>query len=51
MDKMHYLFAAFLAIWIILSIYLFSLHSREKKIRKEIERLKSSRQSAVGNRQ
>jgi CcmD family protein len=44
MDTMHYLFAAFLAIWIILSIYLFSLHSREKKLQKEIERLKSSRQ-------
>ena len=40
MDSMHYLFAAFLAIWIILALYLFSLHSREKKLREEIERLK-----------
>jgi CcmD family protein len=41
MDNMQYLFAAYMAIWIILSVYLFSLHSREKKLRKEIQRLKS----------
>jgi CcmD family protein len=40
MNPMHYLFAAYLAIWIILSCYLFSLHSREKKMQAEIQRLK-----------
>jgi CcmD family protein len=40
MDNMHYLFAAFTSIWIILAIYLFSIHSREKKLREEIRRLK-----------
>jgi CcmD family protein len=37
---MHYLFAAFLAIWIILALYLFSLHSRERKLREEVARVK-----------
>jgi len=37
---MQYLFAAYLAIWIALSLYLFSLHSREKKLRDEVQRLK-----------
>jgi CcmD family protein len=40
MNPMHYLFAAYLAIWIILAVYLFSIHSREKKLREEVERLK-----------
>ena len=40
MDTMQYLFAAYLAIWIILSLYLFSLHSREKKLRDKVQRLK-----------
>jgi len=40
MNTMNYLFAAYLAIWIILALYLFSIHSREKKLREEIERLK-----------
>jgi CcmD family protein len=40
MDTMQYLFAAYLAIWIILSLYLFSLHSREKKLRDEVQRLR-----------
>lgn len=40
MDTMNYLFAAYLAIWIILFIYLFSIHSREKKLREEVRRLK-----------
>jgi CcmD family protein len=40
MDNMHYLFAAYLAIWILLAIYLFSIHSREKKLREEVRRLK-----------
>ncbi len=40
MNPMHYLFAAFLAIWTILAIYLFSIHSREKKLREEVRSLK-----------
>jgi CcmD family protein len=40
MNTIHYLFAAYLAIWIILALYLFSIHSRENKLREEIERLK-----------
>lgn len=40
MNTMHYLFAAYLAIWIILALYLFSIYSREKKLREEIQRLK-----------
>jgi CcmD family protein len=37
---MNYLFAAYTAIWIILAVYLFSIHSREKKLREEVQRLK-----------
>ena len=40
MDNMNYLFAAFMAIWIILAVYLFSIHSREKKLREDVRRLK-----------
>jgi CcmD family protein len=40
MDTMKYLFAAYLAIWILLALYLFSIHSREKKLRTEIDRLR-----------
>ncbi len=40
MNTMHYLFAAYMAVWIILALYLFSIHSREKKLREEVERLK-----------
>ncbi len=40
MNPMNYLFAAFLAIWIIMACYLFSIHSREKKLREEVQRLK-----------
>jgi CcmD family protein len=42
MDPMHYLFAAYAAIWVILALYLFSIHSREKKVAQEIERLKQA---------
>jgi CcmD family protein len=42
MDAMNYLFAAYAAIWIILALYLFSIHSREKKLAQEIERLKQA---------
>jgi len=40
MNTMSYLFAAYTVIWIILAIYLYSIHSREKKLREEVERLK-----------
>jgi len=40
MNTMHYLFAAYLAIWIILAVYLFSIYSREKKLREEVRRLR-----------
>jgi len=53
MNTMPYLFAAYLAIWIILAIYLFSIHSREKKLREEVRRLKlllESFQSSVVSR-
>jgi len=40
MDTMNYLFAAYMAIWILLALYLFSIHSRERKLREEIDRLR-----------
>lgn len=40
MNTMNYLFAAYAAIWIILAIYLYSIHSREKKLRADVDRLK-----------
>jgi CcmD family protein len=40
MNTMHYLFAAYMAIWILMAFYLFSIHSREKKLREEVQRLK-----------
>ena len=40
MNTMNYLFAAYAAIWIILAIYIYSIHSREKKLREDVERLK-----------
>jgi CcmD family protein len=40
MDAMNYLFAAYAAIWIILAAYLYSIHSREKRLRQDIERLR-----------
>ena len=40
MNPMNYLVAAYMAIWIILAVYLFSIHSREKKLREEVQRLK-----------
>jgi CcmD family protein len=42
MNTMNYLFAAYTAIWIILAVYLFSIHSREKRLREDLERLKES---------
>ncbi len=40
MNTMTYLFAAYMAIWLIISIYLYSIHSREKKLRDDVQRLK-----------
>jgi CcmD family protein len=40
MNSMIFLFSAYSAIWVILAIYLYSIHSREKKLRNEVERLK-----------
>ncbi len=40
MNPMNYLFAAYVAIWLILAVYLFSIHSREAKLRADIDRLK-----------
>jgi CcmD family protein len=40
MDSMNYLFAAFAAIWLILAAYLFSIYSRESKLRADIEHIK-----------
>jgi CcmD family protein len=40
MASMRYLFAAYLAIWILLALFLYSLHSREKKLQQEVRRLK-----------
>jgi CcmD family protein len=49
MNPMHYLFAAFLAIWIILAFYLFSIHSREKKLREDVQRLKRQLDNSRSN--
>ena len=38
---MPYLFAAYVAIWIILAAYLISIQSRQRKLREEVERLKA----------
>ena len=48
MYSMNFLFAAYLAIWIILALYLFSIHSREKKLREEVQRLKEMIESKPG---
>ncbi len=40
MNTMHYLFAAYAAIWIILALYMFSIHSRERRLREDVDRLK-----------
>ncbi len=39
-NTMNYLFAAYTAIWIILAIYLFSIQSRENKLRQQLENLR-----------
>ncbi|MBZ5495797.1 MAG: CcmD family protein [Acidobacteriia bacterium] len=47
-NTMNYLFAAYTAIWIILAVYLFSIQSREKQLRAELQSLRElvERQSA-----
>lgn len=40
MNTMNYLFAAYTVIWIILAVYLYSIHAREKRLRQDVERLK-----------
>ena len=40
MDTIRYLFAAYVTIWLVLAVYLYSIHSREKKLREEVQRLK-----------
>jgi CcmD family protein len=42
MNTMNYLFAAYVAVWLILAVYLYSIHSREKKLRQDVERLKET---------
>jgi CcmD family protein len=45
MNSMGFLFSAYSAIWVVLAIYLFSIHSREKRLRSEVERLKQMLES------
>ena len=42
MNTLNYLFAAYVAVWLILAAYLYSIHSREKKLRQDVERLKET---------
>ena len=46
MNNMNYLFAAYTAIWVILAVYLISIHSREKKLREEVRRLEKQIQDS-----
>jgi CcmD family protein len=39
MDNIDYFFAAYIFVWIVLFLYLFSVSRRERKIRSEIEEL------------
>jgi len=48
---MDYLFAAYLVIWGILAAYLFSIDSRERKLQKEIERLKQVVENLMSGRE
>ena len=47
---MPYLFGAFVAVWVILAIYLYSIHSRERKLRGEVSRLKRTFEEGRGAR-
>jgi CcmD family protein len=37
---MWYLFSAYMAIWIILAVYLLTIHLKERQLREEIKRLR-----------
>ncbi|MCC7431738.1 CcmD family protein [bacterium] len=39
-DGIYYLFAAYTVIWVLLSVYLFSMSSKQNKLEQEIEQLK-----------
>jgi len=49
MNTMNYLFAAYTAIWIILAIYLYSIHARETKLRADVQRLKQLVEKSQGS--
>ena len=42
MNTLNYLFAAYVAVWLILAGFLYSIHSREKKLRQDVQRLKET---------
>ena len=48
MYSMNFLFAAYVSIWIILAVYLYSIHSRERNLREEVQRLKELIESKPG---
>jgi CcmD family protein len=48
MNTMNFLFAAYMAIWILLAVYLYSIHTREKKLREEIRRLRQMLDESTG---
>ncbi len=48
MNPMNYLFAAYVAIWAILAVYLFSIQSRESRLRADVERLKQMYNQKAG---
>ena len=48
---MNYLFSAYTAIWIILATYLYSIHSREKRLREDVERLKQMLEKGEAGKQ
>lgn len=50
MNTMHYLFAAYAAIWLIIAAYLFSIHSREARLRADIERVKAILDRSAGGK-
>ncbi len=50
MNPLGYLFAAYVAIWLILAVYLFSIQSRQTKLRADIDRLKQQMESGAAKR-
>ncbi len=49
-NAMNYLFAAYTAIWIILAVYMFSIHSREKKLHQDLQNLRQLVERQAGKR-